>query len=85
MERILPAFFPPDRSAAIHRVFPLRKSAPDFHPGRFCIFASNIYAICLAALILTPGPMVLAVTQERIYWPLAAAGLALMMAAIRVL
>ena len=49
------------------------------------LFASNIYAICLAALILTPGPMVLAVTQERIYWPLAAAGLALMTAAIRVL
>ena len=32
---------------------------------------------CLLALILTPGPMVEAVTQLLIYWPLAAAGLAL--------
>jgi len=38
---------------------------------------------CLAAFIFTPGPMVLAATQERIYWPLAAAGLALMMAPMR--
>ena len=35
---------------------------------------------CFWALILTPGPMVEAVTQERMYWPFAAAGLALMMA-----
>ena len=57
------------------------------HPlsNRSECFDLTIYAICLAALILTPGPMVLAVTQERIYWPLAAAGLALMTAAIRVL
>ena len=39
--------------------------------------------ICFWALILTPGPMVEAVTQERMYWPLAAAGLALMMAPMR--
>ena len=38
---------------------------------------------CFWALILTPGPMVEAVTQERIYWPLAAAGLALLMALMR--
>ena len=38
---------------------------------------------CLLALILTPGPMVEAVTQLRIYWPLAAAGLALMIAPMR--
>ena len=38
---------------------------------------------CFAAFIFTPGPMVLAATQERIYWPLAAAGLALMMAPMR--
>ena len=35
---------------------------------------------CFWALIFTPGPMVEAVTQERMYWPFAAAGLALMMA-----
>ena len=35
---------------------------------------------CFCALIFTPGPMVEAVTQDRMYWPLAAAGLALMMA-----
>lgn len=38
--------------------------------------------ICLFALILTPGPIVDAVTQVRMYWPFAAVGLALMMAAI---
>ena len=29
---------------------------------------------CFWALIFTPGPMVEAVTQERMYWPFAAAG-----------
>ena len=38
-----------------------------------------------AALIFTPGPMVEAVTQLFIYWPFAAAGLALMMAPMRAL
>ena len=52
--------------------------------GLVCDFAAQPYAICLAALIFTPGPMVLAVTQERIYWPLAAAGFALMTAPMRV-
>ena len=37
---------------------------------------------CFWALILTPGPIVEAVTQLRMYWPFAAAGLALMMAPI---
>ena len=37
------------------------------------------------ALILMPGPMVDAVTQERIYWPLAAAGLARRRAVMRAL
>ena len=39
----------------------------------------------LAVLIFTPGPMVEATTQLRIYWPLAAAGLALTMAPMRAL
>ena len=43
------------------------------------------YAWALAALIFTPGPMVLAATQLRIYWPLAAAGFALMTALMRAL
>ena len=38
-----------------------------------------------AVFIRTPGPMVAAATQLRIYWPLAAAGLAFTMAPIRVL
>ena len=38
-----------------------------------------------AVFIFTPGPMVEAATQLRIYWPLAAAGLALTMAPIRAL
>ena len=38
---------------------------------------------CLLAFIFTPGPMVEAATQDLIYWPLAAAGLALMMAPSR--
>ena len=38
---------------------------------------------CLLAFIFTPGPMVEAATQDLIYWPLAAAGLALMMAPMR--
>ena len=47
------------------------------------VLLSNLAYSCFWALILTPGPMVEAVTQERIYWPLAVAGLALMMAVIR--
>ena len=39
--------------------------------------------ISLAPLTFTPGPMVEATTQLLIYWPLAAAGLALMIAPIR--
>ena len=38
-----------------------------------------------AVLTLMPGPMVEAVTQLFTYWPLAAAGLALMIAPMRVL
>ena len=57
-----------------------RKNAPSFD-GAF--FSQINYQSCFWALILTPGPMVEAVTQERIYWPLAAAGLALMMAVSR--
>ena len=38
-----------------------------------------------AVFIFTPGPMVDAATQLRIYWPLAVAGLALTMAPIRAL
>ena len=39
----------------------------------------------LAVFIFTPGPMVDAATQERIYWPLAEAGFAFTMAPIRAL
>ena len=39
----------------------------------------------LAVFILTPGPMVEAATQLRIYWPLAVAGFAFTMAPIRAL
>ena len=48
----------------------------------FVLRIKNNYS-CLAAFIFTPGPMAEAATQERIYWPLAAAGLALMMAPMR--
>ena len=41
--------------------------------------------ISFAVLIFTPGPMVEATTQERIYWPLAVAGLALTIAPMRAL
>ena len=41
--------------------------------------------ISFAVFIFTPGPMVEAATQLRIYWPLAAAGLALTMAPMRAL
>ena len=44
---------------------------------------SRFFYSCLLAFILTPGPMVEAATQDLIYWPLAAAGLALMMAPSR--
>ena len=48
--------------------------------------ASSIWRyICLLALIFTPGPMVEAVTQLLMYWPLAAAGLARTIAPMRVL
>ena len=40
---------------------------------------------CLLALIFTPGPIVEAVTQLLMYWPLAAAGFARTMAPMRVL
>ncbi len=43
----------------------------------------QLFYSCLLAFIFTPGPMVAAATQERIYWPLAAAGLALMIAPMR--
>ncbi len=46
------------------------------------LFVSNQI---LWAFTLTPGPIVEAVTQLLMYWPFAAAGLALMMASIRVL
>ena len=49
---------------------------------RRCFLSGNDYS-CFWALIFTPGPMVEAVTQERMYWPFAAAGLALMMAPSR--
>ncbi len=41
--------------------------------------------ISFAVFIFTPGPMVEAATQLRIYWPLAAAGLALTIAPMRAL
>ena len=41
--------------------------------------------IIFAVFIFTPGPMVEAATQERIYWPLAVAGLALTIAPMRAL
>ena len=49
---------------------------------RYQMFQPVFYS-CLLAFILTPGPMVEAATQDLIYWPLAAAGLALMMAPSR--
>ena len=42
-------------------------------------FEKHINYSCFWALIFTPGPMVEAVTQERMYWPFAEAGFALMM------
>ena len=56
-----------------------RKKLPFKRTGAFCIRIGEDYS-CFWALIFTPGPMVEAVTQERMYWPFAAAGLALMMA-----
>ena len=50
---------------------------------RRVVFSDKPDYSCFWALILTPGPIVEAVTQERIYWPLAVAGLALMIAVIR--
>ena len=44
-------------------------------------FRMTYSAFC--ALTLMPGPMVVAVTQLRMYWPLAAAGFAFTMAPIR--
>ena len=46
-------------------------------------FFRSIYQgtqISLDVFIFTPGPMVDAVTQDLMYWPFAAAGLALMIA-----
>ena len=45
----------------------------------------KLYQTNLLVFILTPGPMVAAATQDLIYWPLAAAGLALTMAPMRAL
>ena len=45
------------------------------------LFSAIAYS-CFWALIFTPGPIVDAVTQVRMYWPFAAAGFALMMAPI---
>ena len=50
-------------------------------PGDFYVGLPNYTS--LAPLTLTPGPMVAATVQLLIYWPLAAAGLALMMAPMR--
>ena len=46
-------------------------------------FLNAYYQSCFWALILTPGPMVEAVTQDLMYWPFAAAGFALMIAPMR--
>lgn len=48
------------------------------------IRSGNFIHQSFAVLTLTPGPMVEATTQERIYWPFAAAGFALMTAPSRV-
>ena len=53
--------------------------------GRGLLLSPVLHQMSFAVLILTPGPMVEAATQLRTYWPLAAAGLALMMAPIRAL
>ena len=63
-------------------VFCSTEKAPVPKNGSFCIRIQINYS-CFCALIFTPGPMVEAVTQERMYWPFAAAGLALMMAPSR--
>ena len=62
-------------------------SAPSSRGGAESICRAGRHRpyICLLALIFTPGPIVLAVTQLLMYWPLAAAGLARMMALMRVL
>ena len=51
--------------------------------GDFIINSDRSDQSCFWALIFTPGPMVEAVTQERMYWPFALAGLALMIAPMR--
>ena len=58
------------------------KSAGELCGGVGIAVPSQNYS-CLLAFIFTPGPMVEAATQDLIYWPLAAAGLALMMAPMR--
>ena len=50
--------------------------------GKFCQEYQTEPPI-LAGLILTEGPMVVVTAQDLIYWPLAAAGFALMIAPIR--
>ena len=74
-----------------------QKAKPIFHSGKKRITASplqkrrdisppfQVFQTSFAVFIRTPGPMVAAATQLRIYWPLAAAGLAFTMAPIRVL
>jgi len=47
---------------------------------RVCCADTHFGCDYILVWIFTPGPMVEAVTQDRIYWPLAAAGLALMIA-----
>ena len=70
-------------------VFPGNKKTPGTETGqtRFCPRRDHGSVqpdqSCFCALTLTPGPMVDAVTQVRMYWPLAVAGLALMMAPMR--
>ena len=61
-----------------------KKVLEQFAPG---LFASLVLAnqARRAVLTFTPGPIVEAVTQLRIYWPLAAAGFALIIAPMRVL
>ena len=74
-----PALSAAERHGPAHE----KRPCPDCVPNRSvfyeCVFAYS----CFWALIFTPGPMVEAVTQERMYWPFAAAGFALMMAVMR--
>ena len=60
----------------------LRCSRPKPSRLKGSAFHTTLYHIAFWALTLMPGPMVEAVTQLRMYWPLAAAGLAFTMAPI---